>query len=120
MADRDGTVPISGAADASLEGRGEAGDGMVRITIAGDGLVDGVELLPATRRLNSHVLAACIKEAMLCAQHDWLRQVGNHNETVDAAQKRLDEELAEIDFEYKRQLEACRRVMDDVLRRMED
>ncbi|GAA4515683.1 hypothetical protein GCM10023191_085810 [Actinoallomurus oryzae] len=106
--------------DAPANGHGESKGGIVRVTVAADGLVESVELAPKARRLDAHIIADHFKQAMRAAQLDRAKQLEDARQATDAEEKALEKKLAEINDEYTRQLEACDRMMHDIVRAMGD
>ncbi|MGH3392817.1 MAG: YbaB/EbfC family nucleoid-associated protein [Actinomadura sp.] len=117
MADR----RLPGGPDKSTIGRGAAANEMIKVTVGGNGLIRDVQIDPRAMRLDPETMAAQMRDAVLAAQKDLLRQFKANKQQKDADSRlhQLDKKLTEVHEAYVHQMNACGQLLDDILRRME-
>jgi DNA-binding protein YbaB len=99
------------------EGRGEAADGMVKVT-ARDGRISTVELNPKAMRMASQDLAEAVTKAANAALDDLATKFPAvaAGPTIDPA--RLDAELAEVEQQSIMAMRRYQQTIDDALRQL--
>jgi DNA-binding protein YbaB len=107
--------------DKATIGRGAAANDMIKVTVGGNGLIRDVHIDPRAMRLDPEIMAARMRDAVLAAQKDLLRQFKAKKQQTDADSRlhQLDKKLTEVHEAYTHQMNACGRLLDDILRRME-
>jgi DNA-binding protein YbaB len=112
---------VPGSPDKTAVGRGAAANEMIRVTVGGNGLIRDVHIDPRAMRLDPDTMAAQLRDAVLAAQKDLLRQFKAKKQQKDADSRleQLDKKLTEVHEAYVHQMNACGRLLDDILRRME-
>jgi DNA-binding protein YbaB len=112
---------VPGGPDKTAAGRGSAANDMIQITVGGNGLIRDVHIDPRAMRLDPETMAAQVREAMLAAQKDLLRQFKAKKQQKDADSRlqQLDKKLTEVHEAYVHQMNACGQLLHDILRRME-
>jgi YbaB/EbfC DNA-binding family len=112
---------VPGGPDKTAAGHGTAANEMIKVAVGGNGLIRDVHIDPRAMRLDPETLATQIREAVLAAQKDLLRQFKGKKQQKDADSRlhRLDKKLTEVHEAYVHQMNACGQLLDDILRRME-
>lgn len=112
---------VPGGPDKTAVGRGTAANEMIKVTVGGNGLIRDVRIDPRAMRLDPETMASQLRDAVLAAQKDLLRQFKAKKQQKDADSRlhQLDKKLTEVHEAYVHQMNACGRLLDDILRRME-
>jgi len=96
-----------------------AADGLVRVAFHASGLVESVTLAPKVKRLAVDDLADAIVEAVSAAQVELLRRTAElGREANREANRRLSDELEQINAEYLRKTALYDSLGTEILKRM--
>lgn len=97
-------------------GYGEAANGMVRVSLDSNGIIEMLEFDPRALRLGSTALAAEARRAVRDVQRRWFARLGDAEGTADKDVQEFNNKADDIHAAYARQINEYHTLMDQILR----